>query len=135
MKIDNYFSARSITHFKDTLLYRDFAKFYWLGNGRKFFKRLKGKEMQEFHLSSRSNDVLRWKSGKTGTPIIDAYMRLINSHGHINSRGRSIVSKYFCQDLRKNWKFGAQFFEEKFIDHDIEINYLNWLYAASLGPA
>jgi deoxyribodipyrimidine photo-lyase len=45
-----------------------------------------------------------------------------------------MVADYFCQTMKKNWRIGAQYFEEKSLDHDIDINYLCWIQSAKIGP-
>jgi deoxyribodipyrimidine photo-lyase len=59
-------------------------------------------------------------------PYIDALMREMNSTGFMSNRGRLAVSAYLTQDLKQDWRFGAHYFEEKLIDHDVHSNYGNW---------
>lgn len=35
-------------------------------------------------------------------------------------------------DLKFDWRYGASYFEEQLIDHDVESNYGNWVFIASL---
>lgn len=68
----------------------------------------------------------RWKHGFTGMPYIDALMREMNATGFMSNRGRLAVSCYLTQDLGQDWRYGAHYFEEKLIDHDVHSNYGNW---------
>ena len=70
----------------------------------------------------------------TGVPIIDALMREMNFTGFMPNRGRMVVSSYFAMDLKQDWRFGAHYFEEKLIDHDVQSNYGGWSFSAGIGP-
>jgi deoxyribodipyrimidine photo-lyase len=61
----------------------------------------------------------RWKYGCTGMPLIDAFMRELNATGYISNRGRQIVCSYLTQDLKIDWRWGAAWFEERLLDHDV----------------
>jgi deoxyribodipyrimidine photo-lyase len=78
--------------------------------------------------------ILSWRNGQTGMPIIDAFMRCLNVTGWITGRGRLTVASYLAQDLKQDWRYGAAYFEERLIDHDIEINFMGWAIASNLGP-
>ena len=39
------------------------------------------------------------------------------------------------QDLKIDWRWGATWFEERLIDHDVHSNYGGWSFAAGLGPS
>ena len=55
----------------------------------------------------------------TGMPIIDALMREMNETGFMPNRGRMVVACYLAQDLKQDWRFGAHYFEQMLIDHDV----------------
>jgi deoxyribodipyrimidine photo-lyase len=67
-------------------------------------------------------------------PLIDALMRELNQSGFMSNRGRQIVASYLTLDLKQDWRFGAHYFEEKLIDHDVQSNYACWNFLAGLGP-
>ena len=67
-------------------------------------------------------------------PIIDAFMRELNTTGFMSNRGRQIVGSYLALDLKQDWRFGAHHFEEMLIDHDVQSNYVGWNAIAGLGP-
>ena len=69
----------------------------------------------------------------TGMPLIDALMRELNATGFMSGRGRLITASYLTNDLKIDWRYGAAYFEEKLIDHDIYSNYGGWTFAAGLG--
>ena len=70
----------------------------------------------------------------TGMPLIDALMREMNETGFMSNRGRQIVACYLTMDLKQDWRFGAHYFEQQLIDHDVQSNYGGWTQASGLGP-
>jgi deoxyribodipyrimidine photo-lyase len=52
-------------------------------------------------------EILRWKEGRTGVPLVDALMREMNATGDMSNRGRMIVCSYLTRDLIQDWRYGA----------------------------
>ena len=75
----------------------------------------------------------KWKSGKTGFPIVDAGMIELNNTGYMHNRVRMIVASFLTKDLHINWKWGERYFAEKLIDYDPSVNVGNWQWSASTG--
>lgn len=50
------------------------------------------------------------------------------------NRGRMVVACYLAMDLKQDWRYGAYYFEEKLIDHDVQSNYGGWSFSAGIGP-
>ena len=69
----------------------------------------------------------------TGMPLIDALMRELLYTGFMSNRGRQIVACYLALDLKQDWRFGAYWFEEKLIDHDVQSNNGGWAGAAGMA--
>ena len=69
----------------------------------------------------------------TGMPFIDACMRELNATGCMPNRGKMIVACYFALDLKQDWRYGAQYFEEKLLDYDVHSNYVGWTLYSGLG--
>ena len=67
-------------------------------------------------------------------PLIDALMRDMNTTGFMPNRGRMIVACYLTMDLKQDWRWGAHYFEEKLIDHDVQSNYGGWAFSSGIGP-
>jgi len=76
----------------------------------------------------------RWRRGMTGMPLVDANMRELALTGWMSNRGRQVVAAYLALDLKQDWRFGAHYFEEMLIDHDVRSNYGGWSACAGLGP-
>ena len=67
-------------------------------------------------------------------PIIDALMREMNKTGFMPNRGRMVVACYLTMDLKYDWRFGAHYFEQQLIDHDVQSNYGGWAFSGGIGP-
>ena len=57
----------------------------------------------------------------------------LNLTGWMSNRGRQIVASFLTKDLGCDWRFGAEYFESKLIDHSVESNWGNWTYSAGVG--
>ncbi len=79
------------------------------------------------------NDLLKWKSGCTGYPIVDACMRQLATKGTIHNRGRMIVASFLVKDLLIDWREGASWFMHNLIDGDIAANTGGWQWTAGTG--
>src|SRR3546814_14330530 len=71
----------------------------------------------------------KWKTGKTGHPIVDSSMKELNETGYITNHQRIIVATYLIHQLKVNWLKGAAWFEEKLLDYGPASNYGNWAHA------
>jgi deoxyribodipyrimidine photo-lyase len=102
-------------------------------NGNKVFSQY-GIYNRDYYVWKVDKDVIqRWREGRTGMPIVDALMREMNYTGFMPNRGRMVVACYLAQDLKQDWRWGAHWFEEKLIDHDVQSNYGGWSGAAGIG--
>jgi deoxyribodipyrimidine photo-lyase len=79
------------------------------------------------------NKFERWKTGKTGVPIVDACMRQMNMTGYMHNRGRMIVATFLAKTLLLNWRLGEQYFAQKLTDYDPASNNGNWQSVCSTG--
>ncbi|KDQ20749.1 hypothetical protein BOTBODRAFT_100395 [Botryobasidium botryosum FD-172 SS1] len=74
-----------------------------------------------------------WKQGKTGVPIVDAAMRMLNERGWMHNRLRMITAMYLTKDLMLDWRLGEQYFMSQLIDGDLASNNGGWQWSASTG--
>jgi deoxyribodipyrimidine photo-lyase len=51
----------------------------------------------------------------------------------MSNRGRQNVASFLVEDLKLDWRLGAEWFESMLLDHDVCSNYGNWNYAAGIG--
>jgi cryptochrome len=72
---------------------------------------------------------LRWKTGMTGFPWIDALMRQLRQEGWIHHLGRHAVACFLTRGgCYVHWERGAEVFEELLIDHETACNVGNWMW-------
>jgi deoxyribodipyrimidine photo-lyase len=79
-------------------------------------------------------DVVAWKQGRTGYPIIDAAMRELYTTGIMHNRARMIVASFLTKHLLTDWRVGLKWFEDCLIDWDIASNAMGWQWVAGSGP-
>lgn len=129
-----YQVSASTTKFFDEMFWRDFTKYWCLYHGNKIFSAYGIFDREHYNWKTDMQIVNRWRSGQTGMPLIDSLMREMNETGFMSNRGRQIVASYLTLDLRQDWRYGAYYFEEKLIDHDVQSNYGSWCFSAGVGP-
>jgi len=113
------------------LLWRDYFRFMFKKHGQKFIA-AKNEDVSDF---DENQDELfdKWKSGTTGTPLVDAIMHELNATGYINNYSRQITAGYLVNTLKVDWTKGASYFEEKLIDYSPASNWGNWAFIAGIG--
>ncbi len=79
-------------------------------------------------------DVVAWKQGRTGVPLVDAAMREMYVTGTMHNRGRMIVGSYLTKHLLTDWRIGQHWFEQHLIDWDPASNAMGWQWVAGSGP-
>ena len=113
------------------LLWRDFFRFWSMKHGARLFRsRALGRQPPSGH---NPQAFLRWCTGNTGHPFVDAGLRELAATGYLSNRMRQIVASYLVQDLACDWRAGAAWFEARLIDYDVCSNQGNWLYIAGRG--
>jgi deoxyribodipyrimidine photo-lyase len=75
----------------------------------------------------------KWKTGKTGYPLVDAGMRELNQTGFMHNRVRMLVASFLTKHLLIDWKWGEAYFAEKLLDFDLSSNNGNWQWSAGTG--
>lgn len=75
----------------------------------------------------------KWSQGNTPYPIVNACMKQLNATGFMSNRGRQIVASCLVNELGCDWRFGAAYFQQQLIDHDVASNWGNWQYIAGVG--
>ena len=64
-----------------------------------------------------------WKLGETGYPLVDACMRCVQKTGWINFRMRAMVVSFLCHQLDQDWRSGAHYLAQLFLDYEPGIHY------------
>jgi deoxyribodipyrimidine photo-lyase len=78
-------------------------------------------------------DFVKWKTGQTGYPMVDAGMRELNTTGYMHNRVRMIVAGFLCKHLLIDWRWGERYFAEKLLDYELSSNNGNWQWSAGTG--
>jgi len=87
-----------------------------------------------FRWSDMSEDQLvRWRRGRTGIPLVDAGMRELWHTGWMHNRVRMVVASFLTKNLRAHWQNGARWFWDTLIDADLANNTLDWQWVAGTG--
>lgn len=60
------------------------------------------------HNGTDGDLLVKWKTGKTGVPIVDAAMRCLNEMGWMHNRTRMICAMYLTKDLMIDWRVGER---------------------------
>ena len=80
-----------------------------------------------------AKDFEKWCEGKTGFPIIDAAMRMLNETGLMHNRLRMVVASFLTKNLLIDWRWGEAYFASKLLDYEASSNIGSWQWAASTG--
>jgi deoxyribodipyrimidine photo-lyase len=64
-----------------------------------------------------------WKDGMTGIPLVDACMRCVRETGWLNFRMRAMVVSFFTHHLFQDWRWGAYYLAQQFLDYEPGIHY------------
>jgi deoxyribodipyrimidine photo-lyase len=69
------------------------------------------------------NWLTAWKTGTTGIPMVDACMRCLEKTGWINFRMRAMLVSFLSHHLFLDWRQGAHFLAQLFLDYEPGIHY------------
>lgn len=81
--------------------------------------------------TSKTDDINRWRRGKTGIPIIDAAMNELHTSGFMHNRCRMIVAMYAVRNLKIDWHLCEQHFAKYLVDVAPAQNVGNWNWIIS----
>ena len=91
------------------------------------------KKFNNFEWDTNNEFFIKWKSGQTGYPIVDAGMRELYKTGYMHNRVRMITASFLVKDLLIDWRLGREWFEQTLFDHDIANNSAGWQWVAGSG--
>ncbi len=77
--------------------------------------------------------LVAWKKGRTGFPVVDAGMRELWTTGYMQNRVRMITASFLIKDLLCDWRVGEQWFWDCLCDADPANNTMNWQWVAGTG--
>ncbi|KAG5682744.1 hypothetical protein PVAND_012077 [Polypedilum vanderplanki] len=119
-------------HITGQLIWREY--FYTMSVRNPFYAQMENNPICLNINWSRPNDedILKWKEGRTGFPIIDASMRQILSEGWIHHTLRNITATFLTRTgLWYSWEIGLQHFLKYLLDADWSVCSGNWLWVSS----
>ena len=114
------------------LLWREYYQWYLAKHQDKLFN-FSGVKQATPSTSFNQKTFTLWSEGTTEYPIVNACMRQLNQTGYMSNRGRQLVASCFVHELGLDWRYGAAYFEQQLIDHDVASNWGNWQYLAGVG--
>jgi len=80
------------------------------------------------------NELLqRWKTGRTGYPLVDAGMRELWQTGFMHNRVRMITASFLTKNLLQDWRTGAAWFRDCLLDANMAANSASWQWVAGSG--
>jgi len=126
--------TRSLSEeFLNELIWRDFYhmilwQFPRVGQGRAFKP-----DYELIPWRNNEAEFLRWCTGTTGYPIVDAGMRELNATGFMHNRVRMIVASFLTKHLLIDWRWGEAYFASRLLDFDLAANNGGWQWAAGSG--
>jgi deoxyribodipyrimidine photo-lyase len=68
-------------------------------------------------------DLIAWKTGNTGFPLVDACMRCLHHTGYINFRMRAMLVSFLSHHLLLDWRLGVTHLARLFLDFEPGIHY------------
>ena len=101
-----------------------------------FPEMLKGnlrKEFDKFPWVKNEKQLIAWKKGLTGYPIVDAGMRELWETGWMHNRIRMVVGSFLVKHLRINWQEGERHFRNCLLDFNEANNVAQWQWVAGCG--
>lgn len=114
------------------LLWREFFQWHAHAVGRHLY-RFSGIQNKRQLTSFYPSRFKQWCHGSTPYPLVNACMKQLNQTGFMSNRGRQIVASCLVNELALDWRYGAAYFEQQLIDHDVASNWGNWQYIAGVG--
>jgi deoxyribodipyrimidine photo-lyase len=90
-------------------------------------------QYRDFEWLDDDESFAAWQSGRTGYPVVDAAMRMLNATGWMHNRARMIVASFLTKDLLIDWRRGERYFMQQLIDGDSASNVGGWQWAAGVG--
>ena len=136
LKINNFeFNSGHIgvTKWIDEIVWREFYKNIMFS----FPKVSKGQPFQDYSRAIMwrydKNELIAWKEGKTGFPIVDAAMRQLIHEGWMHNRLRMVVAMFFTKNMLHDWRLGEAYFMQNLIDGDFASNNGGWQWSSSTG--
>jgi deoxyribodipyrimidine photo-lyase len=80
-------------------------------------------------------NLMAWKEGQTGYPLVDACMRALHATGWINFRMRAMLVSFLTHTLNIDWRLGVHHLARLFLDYHPGIHYTQFQMQAGVTGA
>jgi deoxyribodipyrimidine photo-lyase len=77
-------------------------------------------------------DLIAWRTGNTGYPLVDACMRCLINTGYINFRMRAMLVSFLSHHLQIDWRRGVEHLASLFLDFEPGIHYTQFQMQAGV---
>ncbi len=91
------------------------------------------KDFDHFPWQENKNNLIAWKNGMTGYPIVDAGMRELYKTGWMHNRVRMVTASFLVKHLRIHWQEGEKYFRDCLLDFNKASNIAGWQWVAGCG--
>ncbi|MGM0934146.1 MAG: cryptochrome/photolyase family protein [Bacteroidota bacterium] len=125
-------NAESNKTFLEELIWREFFMQVLYHNPETLTNAFK-KKYDRIEWRNNEDEYEKWKTGKTGYPLVDAGMRQLKESGFMHNRVRMLVGSFLCKHLLIDWRWGEAYFAEKLLDYEMASNVGNWQWVAGSG--
>ncbi|HEY9185168.1 MAG TPA: deoxyribodipyrimidine photo-lyase [Salegentibacter sp.] len=125
-------NAESNKTFLEELIWREFFMQVLYHHPNTLTESFK-KKYDRIEWRNKEEEFEKWKTGKTGYPLVDAGMRQLNEIGFMHNRVRMLVGSFLCKHLLIDWRWGEAYFAEKLLDYEMSSNVGNWQWVAGSG--
>lgn len=79
-----------------------------------------------------AQDLIAWKEGNTGYPLVDACMRSLIKTGYLNFRMRAMLVSFLTHHLQIDWRQGVEHLASVFLDFEPGIHYAQFQMQAGV---
>jgi deoxyribodipyrimidine photo-lyase len=79
-----------------------------------------------------NSDLVAWRQGQTGYPLVDACMRCLIETGYINFRMRAMLVSFLSHHLQIDWRRGVEHLASLFLDFEPGIHYAQFQMQAGV---
>jgi len=118
--------------YRAEILWREFAHHVLVHFPHTDSKPLRS-EFAAFPWRNDPANLVAWRRGQTGYPLVDAGMRELWHTGWMHNRVRMVVASFLVKHLLLPWQEGARWFWDTLVDADLANNTLGWQWAAGCG--
>lgn len=125
-------AVQSIDTFLKQLVWREFA-YHQLIHFPDITRLPLRKQFVGFPWQGTDEQLLKWKRGQTGYPLVDAGMRELWETGVMHNRVRMVTASFLVKHLLIPWQEGYNWFKHTLLDFDTANNAMGWQWVTGCG--